>query len=124
MAVRFHAHCPTEQKQSTGAANAKDLVFDELDSGYKVGTAGTKGVGCSATIQLLSGSEVAFWPHAETHAAVDSHSRLRLESKERMRARGAKSPDEWDAVALTFAEPVVEVAGFRRKLVYPPSGVA
>jgi hypothetical protein len=41
-----------------------------------------------------------------------------------MRSRGAKSPDEWDAVALTFAEPVVSVPGFRRKLVYPPSGVA
>jgi hypothetical protein len=54
----------------------------------------------------------------------DSHSRLKLESKEHMRARGAKSPDEWDAVALTFAEPVASVAGFRRKLEYPPSGVA
>jgi len=34
--------------------------------------------------------------------------RLLLESKERMRARGVRSPDEWDAVALTFAEPVKE----------------
>ena len=25
-----------------------------------------------------------------------------------MRARGLKSPDEWDAVALTFAEPVAK----------------
>ena len=32
--------------------------------------------------------------------------RLLLESKEHMRARGIRSPDEWDAVALTFAEPV------------------
>ena len=31
---------------------------------------------------------------------------LHLESKEHMRARGQRSPDEWDAVALTFAEPV------------------
>jgi len=54
----------------------------------------------------------------------DSHSRLKLESKEHMRARGAKSPDEWDAVALTFAEPVAAVAGFRRKLVYPKVGIA
>jgi hypothetical protein len=32
----------------------------------------------------------------------DSLSRVILESKRDMRARGALSPDEWDAVALTF----------------------
>jgi hypothetical protein len=41
-----------------------------------------------------------------------------------MRARGVKSPDEWDAVALTFAEPVAPDAGFSRRLAYPASGVA
>ena len=56
-------------RPSTSASNAKELFFDQLDSGYKVGTAGTKGVGRSSTIQLFHGSEVAFWPHAETHAA-------------------------------------------------------
>jgi hypothetical protein len=67
--VRFHDHCPEDAKPATGAANAKEFYFDALDSGYKVGTAGTKGVGRSSTIQLFHGSEVAFWPHAETHAA-------------------------------------------------------
>src|SRR4029078_3176300 len=37
-------------------------------TGYKVGTAGTKGVGRSSTIPLFHGSEAAFWPHADTHA--------------------------------------------------------
>jgi hypothetical protein len=32
----------------------------------------------------------------------DALTRLSLESKEDMRRRGALSPDEWDAVALTF----------------------
>ncbi|MFD0738247.1 hypothetical protein ACFQZQ_02950 [Lysobacter koreensis] len=36
----------------------------------------------------------------------DSHARLQLEKKEDMRRRGVASPDGWDAVALTFAEPV------------------
>jgi hypothetical protein len=36
----------------------------------------------------------------------DSNQRLVLESKESMRKRGVRSPDVWDAVALTFAEPV------------------
>src|SRR5262245_2901267 len=69
MVERFHNNCPAEQKQSTGAANARELAFDALDCGYKIGTAGTKGVGRSSTIQLFHSSEVAFWPHADTHAA-------------------------------------------------------
>lgn len=69
MVERFHEHCPALVRPQTGSANAKELNFDYLDSGYKVGTAGTKGVGRSSTIQLLHGSEVAFWPHADTHAA-------------------------------------------------------
>ena len=69
MVERFHAHCPPEQRQRTATANAKELSFDALDSGYKIGTAGTKGVGRSSIIQLFHGSEVAFWPHAATHAA-------------------------------------------------------
>jgi hypothetical protein len=69
MANRYHDHCPATVKPQTGAANAKELFFSRLDSGYKVGTAGTKGVGRSSTVQLFHGSEVAFWPHAETHAA-------------------------------------------------------
>lgn len=69
MVNRYHEHCPEFVRPSTGAANAKELFFDRLDSGYKVGTAGTKGVGRSSTIQQFHGSEVAFWPHAEAHAA-------------------------------------------------------
>ena len=69
MVNRYHEHCPPAVRPSTGAANAKELFFDKLDSGYKVGTAGTKGVGRSSTIQLFHGSEAAFWPHADTHAA-------------------------------------------------------
>jgi hypothetical protein len=69
MVNRYHEHCPKDMRPTTGAANAKELFFDKLDSGYKVGTAGTKGVGRSSTIQLFHGSEVAFWPHADTHAA-------------------------------------------------------
>jgi len=39
-----------------------------------------------------------------------------------MRRRGVPSPDEWDAVALTFAEPVAP--GFRWRIGYPPLGIA
>jgi len=69
MVDRFHEHCPPLVKPATGAANAKELSFPGLDSGYAVGTAGTKAVGRSQTVQLFHGSEVAFWPNAPTHFA-------------------------------------------------------
>lgn len=70
MANRYHEHCPALVKPTTGAANAKELSFPGLDSGYEVGTAGTKAVGRSKTIQMFHGSEVAFWPHAASHFAA------------------------------------------------------
>jgi len=66
---RYHEHCPELVKPHTGASNAKELSFDLLDSGYKVGTAGSTAVGRSSTVQYFHGSEVAFWPNADTHAA-------------------------------------------------------
>lgn len=69
IAKRYHDNCPTPVKPSTGASSAKELNFNLLDSGYKVGTAGNKAVGRGSTVQLFHGSEVAFWPHAEEHAA-------------------------------------------------------
>lgn len=69
MAKRYHEHCPQKIRPSTGASNAIELLFDKLDSGYKLGTAKTKGTGRSATIQCFHGSEVAFWQNAADHAA-------------------------------------------------------
>lgn len=69
MVERYHEHCPQLVKPATGAANAKELSFPKLDSGYAVGTAGAKAVGRSQTVQFFHGSEVAFWPNAPTHFA-------------------------------------------------------
>jgi hypothetical protein len=69
MVDRYHQHCPDLVKPSTSAANAKELFFDRLESGYAVGTAGAKATGRSQTVQLFHGSEVAFWPNAATHFA-------------------------------------------------------
>ena len=54
---------------SASNKSAKELVFDNLDSEYKIGTAGSKAVGRSQTIQLFHGSECAFYPNAEEHIA-------------------------------------------------------
>ncbi len=69
MVDRFHENCPDLVRPITGHSNAKELSFNKLDSGYAVGTARTTAVGRSQTIQLLHGSEVAFWPNAASHFA-------------------------------------------------------
>jgi hypothetical protein len=69
MVERYHENCPALVRPTASTSNAKELMFDQLDSGYKVGTAGNKGVGRSGTVQLFHGSEVAFWPNAKMHAA-------------------------------------------------------
>jgi len=68
MSQRYHDNCPDLVRPETGASNAKELSFVGLDSGYKVGTAGNKGVGRGTTIQYFHGSEVGYWQHAGEHA--------------------------------------------------------
>lgn len=67
MTDRFHTLCPGDLKPITGRSNAKELTFPGLDSGYRVGTAGSKGIGRGLTLQLFHGSEVALWENAEDH---------------------------------------------------------
>lgn len=69
MAERYYEMLPMWMQPSVGTSNAKELHFDILDSGYKIGTAGNKSVGRSGTIQLFHGSEVAYWTSAPSHAA-------------------------------------------------------
>jgi hypothetical protein len=67
MTERYYDSLPSFVKPTTSAANAKELHFDKLDSGYKIGTAGNKAVGRGQTIQYFHGSEVAFWMNASEH---------------------------------------------------------
>ena len=67
MAERYYENLPEFVKPNVSAANAKELHFGELDSGYKIGTAGNKAVGRGQTIQYFHGSEVAFWMNASEH---------------------------------------------------------
>jgi len=60
MTDRFYNNLPPQVKPVTSKANAKELHFELLDSGYKIGTAGNKAVGRGQTIQYFHGSEVAF----------------------------------------------------------------
>ena len=69
MVQRFHDRNSRADKPHTGAANAKELSFDKIDSGYRVGTAGSKAIGRGHTLQYFHGSEVAHWPNASAHMA-------------------------------------------------------
>jgi hypothetical protein len=65
MVERYHSNNNPLLRPQTSHANAKELKFNVLDSGYTVGTAGSaSGVGRSLTVQLFHGSEVAFWKNA------------------------------------------------------------
>lgn len=64
MTKRYYDLLPDFVKPSIEKSNAKELKFDRLDSGYKIGTAGNKSIGRGQTIQYFHGSEVAFWQNA------------------------------------------------------------
>jgi len=68
MAKLYIDKLPKEIQPVIGTDSSNELVFTHRNASYKVGTAGNKGVGRSETIQLLHGSEVAFWRHADEHA--------------------------------------------------------
>lgn len=61
MVQHYHAAMNILMQPTLGKANANELAFAELGSGYKVATAGGKEVGRSDTIQYVHGSEVGFW---------------------------------------------------------------
>lgn len=67
MVKRMHDHNPLPV--STGNTNAKELVFDKLEGGYVLATAGTKDVGRGQTAQLAHLSEFGFWANAQSHMA-------------------------------------------------------
>ena len=69
MVKRFHEHSPRQLKPEIGRGNARELQFAGIGCGYGVGTAGSEAVGRSRTLQLLHGSEAAFWKNARGHFA-------------------------------------------------------
>jgi hypothetical protein len=86
---RFVNWLPEELRQGplrTSRANVRQIVFPEMDSQYKVVTAGDRNAGRGLTVQNLHCSELAHWPGnpAETlaglRAAMAPDAELILES--------------------------------------------
>ena len=63
MTKRYYEHLPEALKLRLTSDSSEQLVF-ETDSSFRVGTAGSKSVGRSMTINYFHGSEVAFWANA------------------------------------------------------------
>jgi len=53
MTERYYENLPSFVKPTASTANAKELHFGVLDSGYKIGTAGNKAVGRGQTLQCF-----------------------------------------------------------------------
>lgn len=68
MTKRYYEYLPQGLCPKANRDSQKELKFESIDSGYAIGTAGSKGTGRSQTVQLLHGSEVAHWPNASEHA--------------------------------------------------------
>ncbi len=60
----FQDKIDNDLKPSIRVSNSKELIFDSLNSGYLLGTAGSGEVGRSATVQLLHLSEAAFYENS------------------------------------------------------------
>lgn len=61
---RFHDNVPDIVRPSTKYSSRTELVFDKLDSGLRIATAGGRGVARGETLTFAHLSEVAFWPVA------------------------------------------------------------
>jgi hypothetical protein len=64
MYKRTHAEMPALMAPSTKYSSRKELVFDNLDTGLMVATAGGDSIARGETITHAHLSEVAFWPKA------------------------------------------------------------
>lgn len=65
MVKTYHELADPVLKPKSKSDSANSLSFGGLRSDYRVATAGSKNAGRSDTVQLLHGSEAAFWPNAE-----------------------------------------------------------
>jgi len=59
-------------KEKPKKSNAKELVFEKLNSAWRIATAGSKGAGRGKKLKFLHNSEKAFWDNMRKNAAAIS----------------------------------------------------
>ena len=75
MYSRLHKLMPELLRPSTKYSSRREIVFDALDTGLVVATAGGEDFGRGETLQFMHLSEVAFWPN--TYAKENFNGLLR-----------------------------------------------
>lgn len=73
MTQRGHDKMPAALKPSTTRSSTTELVFDKLDSAYRITTAGGDGIVRGDTLTAVHLSEVAWWPKS---SALENYSGL------------------------------------------------
>lgn len=68
MTKRFYKLLPDILRPHDKYNNAREITFDQLDSSYFVGTAGSDTIGRGETITHAHVSELAFWPKSSAKA--------------------------------------------------------
>lgn len=68
MTRRGHDKMPEAVKPHTTASSSTELVFDKLDSAYRISTAGGDGIVRGDTLTALHLSEAAWWPKSSALA--------------------------------------------------------
>jgi len=72
MYQRIHAEMPELLKPSTRYSSRREVVFDKLDTGLMVATAGGDGIARGETINFAHLSEVAFWPSSTANENLNA----------------------------------------------------
>jgi hypothetical protein len=65
MAKRYYDNLPEQMPKPKAVTDRSDMLELATGSSFRVGTAGSKSIGRSMTINYLHGSEVAFWENAD-----------------------------------------------------------
>lgn len=68
MTRRYYENLPEVLKPQKAYSSRTELMFEKLQSGYIVATAGGDGIARGETLQYVHLSEVAFWPKASASA--------------------------------------------------------
>jgi hypothetical protein len=71
MYQRYHTSCPDFLKPSTKFSSRKELVFDKLDTGIMVATAGGDGIARGEMLTDAHLSEYAFWPASTAQESLN-----------------------------------------------------
>lgn len=100
IAKGFFENIIDEMKEQPKYSNAREFVFAENNSAWRVATAGSKGAGRGKKLKMLHNSEKAFWKDMRKNAAAISQAltKYSIEIDETTANGYNEFKDDWDAI--------------------------